>query len=124
MSAMEEMENRLSSLERRLRAVEQPGKISHISYTMDPRKHALCCRSLADQHEKGGLGGVRQRTVQMRAGSEVCVLLEIRSVGFAGDAADPRGCAEIVSDSEDRTPPRRSKSFRVTLIREIPLRNS
>jgi len=65
---------------------------------MDPRKHTSCCRSLADQHERGGLGGVRRGTMQMRAGSEVGILLEIRSVGSAGNAADSLGRAEIVSE--------------------------
>jgi len=41
---------------------------------------------------------MRRGTVQMCAGSEIGVLLEIRSVGSAGDAADSRGRAEIVSD--------------------------
>lgn len=57
MSIFEEMKNRLSTFERRLRAVEHPGKIVRFMYDGDTKGHSCFC-SLADQPERGGLGGL------------------------------------------------------------------
>lgn len=96
MSIFEDMENRLSSLERRLRAVEQPGK--NFVICDGYKKAHPYSHSLADRPERGGLGDLCRGTVQMRTWNQIGVLLEIRSVGSAFCTASSRRCAETVSD--------------------------
>lgn len=118
MTILEELESRLSRLERRLRAVEQPGKPSFLPRA---RGFLLCflqsnspsvrrdvwfdrklskmriVRSLADELRRGGLGDLRGGAVQVSTGDEIGVLLETESVGPPRGAAGSPRCVETVS---------------------------